>query len=71
MVFGMRRYVDLGAVVHRHLNEVLKNGELNLDGVRIRVVKRDGKDIIVIAEGFVKFEDDEIVKMQTYVLRIW
>jgi hypothetical protein len=67
----MRRYVDLGAVVHRYLYEVLKSGELDLDGVRVRVVKRDGKDVVVVAEGFVKFEDDEIVKMQTYVLRVW
>ncbi len=66
----MRRFVDLGAVVHRYLHEVLKSGELHVEGIRIRVIERDGKEAVVVAEGFVKI-GDEIVKTQTYVLRVW
>jgi hypothetical protein len=66
----MRRFVDLGAVVHRHLNEILRSGELYVDGVRVKVIKRDGGEAVIVAEGFVKI-GDEIVKTQTYMLRVW
>ena len=67
----MKRYIDLGAVVHRHLHEVLRSGELYVDGVRIRVIKRDGGEAVVVAEGFVRFGDKEEYITQTYVLRVW
>jgi hypothetical protein len=53
------------------LYEVLKSGELNVDGVRIRVVKRDGGEVVVVAEGFIRYGDEEEYITQTYMLRIW
>jgi hypothetical protein len=52
------------------LNEILRSGELYVDGVRVKVIKRDGGEAVVVAEGFVKIED-EIIKTQTYMLRVW
>ncbi len=67
----MRRFVDLGAVVHRHLNEILRSGELYVDGVRVKVIKRDGGEVVIVAEGFVRFDDREEYITQTYMLRVW